>query len=123
MNPRTLLLSFALATLGGQVALAHPEHDHAPKRAPAPAPTKKADLDEAAAKARAQEEIARLLSVKKIDASWKEASRFDAIKKSGDATKWEWLVTFDNAQVKENKRLYIFLKPSGEFVAANFTGK
>jgi hypothetical protein len=80
-------------------------------------------IDEAAAKVRGQEEIARLVSVKKIPGSWKDAARFDAIKKSGDEKKWEWLLTFDNDQVSENKRLYIFLKPSGEFVAANFTGK
>ena len=37
--------------------------------------------------------------------------------------KTEWVVTFDNEKGVKGKKLYIFLKLSGEFVAANFTGK
>lgn len=121
MTTRAMLLSLAVSLLAARGAVAHPDHDHPhpPKKAAPSAPA----ITEDAAKTRAGEELARLVSVKKIDPSWKDAGRLGAIKKAGDAKKWEWLVTFDNDTVKENKRLYVFLKPSGEFVAANFTGK
>lgn len=62
--------------------------------------------------------IKRLIKSEKIDSSWSE-SKFDqsVMKKN------EWLVTFDNDKGVKGKKLYIFLKKSGEFVAANFTGK
>jgi hypothetical protein len=119
MTVKATLLSLAISLLASQHAIAHPDHDHPPKAPPA----EKAAIAEDAAKARAQEELVRLVSIKKIDASWKDAGRLNTIKKAGEAKRWEWLVTFDNDKVKENKRLYVFLKPSGEFVAANFTGK
>jgi hypothetical protein len=118
---KTLLLTVALTLCGSRLAASHPgghddEHHHAPK---------KAAIDEKAAKARAQQELERLVKVKKVGDSWKTAARFHEAKKQGEGDKWEWLVTFDNDQVKEKdkQRLFIFLKPSGEFVAANFTGK
>ncbi|MFT6071007.1 MAG: hypothetical protein ACJAT2_002856 [Bacteriovoracaceae bacterium] len=62
--------------------------------------------------------IERLVKAKKIEASWIN-SKFDksVMKKN------EWVVTFDNEKGVKGKKLYIFLKDSGEFVAANFTGK
>jgi hypothetical protein len=62
--------------------------------------------------------IERLIRAKKLGESWKKAT-FDktVVKKN------EWLVTFDNDKGVKGKKLYIFLKKSGEFVAANFTGK
>lgn len=120
MTVKATLFSLAVSLLAIQNAVAHPEHDH-PRKAPPTAPP--AALEEGGAKARAQEELVRLVSIKKIDPSWKDAGRSSTIKKVGDPKKWEWLITFDNDKVKENKRLYVFLKPSGEFVAANFTGK
>jgi hypothetical protein len=112
-----LALALALVLASSGTLLAHPE-GHGPR----PAPTA-ASLDEEAAKRRGAEEVARLVSVKKIPESWKDAAKFNAIKKKGDAKKWEWLITYDNDKETSNKRLYVFLKPSGEFVAANFTGK
>jgi hypothetical protein len=120
MTVKSTLLGLAVSLLATRGAIAHPDHDHPRKGAPT-APT--AAIEEDAAKARAQEELVRLVSVKKIDPSWKDAGRLGTIKKVGDTKSWEWLVTFDNDKVKENKRLYVYLKPSGEFVAANFTGK
>lgn len=62
--------------------------------------------------------IQRLVKSKKIDASWLK-SKFDKSKK----VKNEWLVTFVNEKSSKGRVLYIFLKMSGEFVAANFSGK
>jgi hypothetical protein len=112
-----LALTLALVLASSGTLLAHPDgHEHKP------APTAPS-LDEAAVKQRGTEEVARLVSVKKIPDSWKDGAKLDAIKKKGGGKKWEWLITFDNEKETKNKRLYIFLKPSGEFVAANFTGK
>jgi hypothetical protein len=62
--------------------------------------------------------IQRLIKAKKLEASWVN-SKFD----KSEIKKDEWLVTFDNEKGVKGKKLYIFLKKSGEFVAANFTGK
>ena len=35
----------------------------------------------------------------------------------------EWVVTFTNEKNVKKKKLYIFLKLNGEYIAANFTGK
>ena len=62
--------------------------------------------------------IKRLIKSEKIDASWSDSKFGESVMKKG-----EWLVTFDNEKGVKGKKLYIFLKKSGEFVAANFTGK
>jgi hypothetical protein len=62
--------------------------------------------------------VQRLVKAKKIDASWLK-SKFD----KSIMVKNEWLVTFNNDEGVKGKKIYIFLKKSGEFVAANFTGK
>ncbi len=66
--------------------------------------------------------VERLIKLKKIDSSWK-SSMFDKSEKKSFKGKTEWLVTFKNEKGVKGKKLYIFLKLSGEFVAANFTGK
>lgn len=124
MTTKSIILSVALTFCGGRLAFSHPG-GHGDEHHPPENPEKPTAIDEKAAKARAQQELERLVSVKKVDESWKQSGRFNEIKKKGPATKWEWLITFDNsdAKDKDKKRLYIFLKPSGEFIAANFTGK
>lgn len=62
--------------------------------------------------------IKRLIKSEKIDATWSESKFDQSVMKNN-----EWLVTFDNDKGVKGKKLYIFLKKSGEFVAANFTGK
>jgi hypothetical protein len=116
MNARAALLSVALASLSGQSALAHGNHKHQ---------TAQAELGEEQAKARAQQELERLISIQKLEASWKESGQLKGVEKKGTGPAWEWLATFENPKVadKSKKVLYVFLKPTGEFVAANFTGK
>jgi hypothetical protein len=116
MNARAALLSVALASLTGQSAWAHGNHKHQ---------TAKAEIGEERARTRAQQELERLVSVQKLEASWKESGQLKGVEKKRTGPAWEWLATFENPTVsdKSKKILYVFLKPTGEFVAANFTGK
>ncbi len=66
--------------------------------------------------------VERLVNSAKIDSSWKSSTLAKSEKKTF-GSKVEWVVTFDNEKGVKGKKLYIFLKESGEFVAANFTGK
>ena len=66
--------------------------------------------------------IDRLIKAGKIDTSWKDAKHAKSEKKKF-GKRIEWVVTFDNEKGVKGKKLYIFLKTSGKFVAANFTGK
>lgn len=115
MNARVLLTSFVLAAAPASFALAHPDgkpHQH--KHAPA--------IDEAAARERAQAEVERLIGAGKLEASWKGVA-CKSLEKKPIKKRWEWLATFENPAAGKDKLLYVFLKPSGEFVAANHTGK
>ena len=67
-------------------------------------------------------QIDRLIKSGKINKSWKE-SQFDKTIKKKFSGKPEWVVTFKNEKGVKGKTLYIFLKESGAFVAANFSGK
>ncbi|MFK8137681.1 MAG: DUF6488 family protein [Bdellovibrionales bacterium] len=84
--------------------------------------SKKARISEEAAKTKGLEHIKRLIKLEKIDPSWSEAV-FDKSVKKGFRRKKEWVVTFNNQNGKKGKKLYIFLKMDGQFVAANFSGK
>jgi hypothetical protein len=112
MNAKTAALGLLLGATPAMTVLAHPDHKH---EAPRP------EIDAEAAKARATEELARLVTKKKLEPSWQEAT-IKGIEKREGKKGWEWLATFDNKAVA-GKVLYVFLKPSGDFVAANFTGK
>ena len=69
-----------------------------------------------------QKQVERLVKEKKIDSSWM-FSTFDKSEKKKFKGKTEWLVTFENEKGVKGKKLYIFLSLTGEFIAANFTGK
>lgn len=66
--------------------------------------------------------IKRLVKAGKLNKSWKKAT-FSMSEKKNFKGKTEWVITFNNEKGVKGKKLYIFLKLSGEFVAANFTGK
>lgn len=73
---------------------------------------------------RASAEIDRLVSAGKIEKSWKIAAvlKTASIQEAGDAR--EWALTFSNPQAKqEQQTLYVFLDETGEYLAANFTGR
>jgi len=67
-------------------------------------------------------QISRLVKEGKLEATWNEATYNQSEKKVFNGSE-EWVVTFTNEKSSKEKILYIFLKASGEFVAANFTGK
>ncbi len=70
----------------------------------------------------ARKQIGKLIQSEKINASW-ENSSFDKSEKKKFKGKVEWVVTFINKEGVKGQKLYIFLRPSGKFIAANFTGK
>lgn len=107
------ILSFSLVAFGGRTVLAHRDHQHSAPPAP---------VTEEAAKALAKAEVERLAGLKKIDASW-TAARLGKLERKDYGGRWEWLATFENGNVKTDGILYVFLTPSGDVIAANFTGK
>ena len=64
--------------------------------------------------------VAKLVEKGKLDPSWQGISPTEA--KENDHH--EWVVTFYNSKVEdpEKQTLYMFLSPSGKYIAANFTG-
>lgn len=66
--------------------------------------------------------IERLIKAGKLDKSWKNAKHEASVEKKYKDRK-EWVVTYNNEKGVKGKKLYIFLLKSGEFIAANFTGK
>lgn len=126
-----LTLVFALAFYS--VAYAGPGHSHGHKHEEgqehahdeghghshaAPSVT----IDEKSAQAMGMTEIQRLIKKGKLDATWSNAT-FDKAEKKQFGKKTEWIITYSNEKGVEGKKLYVFLKTNGEFVAANFTGK
>ena len=80
-------------------------------------------LDEKAAAARTRTEVERLIAVKKLADSWGALSP-TSFEKRPIGNSWEWVVVIENSAAPDNnKKLFVFLKPYGDFVAANFTGK
>ncbi len=67
-------------------------------------------------------EIERLIKSEKIDASWSGAT-FEKAETMIYGKKKEWVVTFLNENGVKGKKLFIYLSQSGNFIAANFTGK
>lgn len=60
----------------------------------------------------------------KIDNSWQSVAR-DKIEQVDGKKGKEWMVTFldQNAKDKKKETLYIYFTATGNFIAANFTGK
>jgi hypothetical protein len=70
----------------------------------------------------AKQQIKRLITDEKIDPSWENAMYTSSEKKKFDE-KYEWVIIFSNEKGIKGQTLYIFLKLTGEYIAANFTGK
>ena len=66
--------------------------------------------------------VASIVQKDKIDASWAEIKPTEA-KKEKFKNGLEWVVTFNNPQVEDQKKtLYVFLSLGGQYLGANFTG-
>lgn len=81
-----------------------------------------AKIDAEKAEKLARNKVRVLAFQEKIDKSWNDGELESAEIKTFEGKK-EWLITLSNEKSKKGKKLYIFLKLDGEFVAANFTGK
>lgn len=66
--------------------------------------------------------VDKLIKKGRLEASWGEKLRIEAMKKdfgNGD----EWVVSFANAKIRGDKNtLYVFISLSGKILAANFKG-
>lgn len=114
MRAATMFLAVTVVLSSSAVALAH--GDHEPQR---PRPV----VSEETAKELAKESVKRLVADKKVPESWTAIAVKRIEKRTYEKGDWEWLVTFENPKLKENKVLYVFLASTGEFSGANFTGK
>lgn len=106
----------AMVTTAFNQALAGPGSGHSHSKEPA---TKEAVLESS--------KIARdnLITEGKLDSSWKTITPDNAEQKEMKFGKKEWLVTFKNpyATDKSKETLYMFFTLTGNYLAANFTGK
>lgn len=110
-------LSIVLVLLLTSAVFAGPGHGHSHDHSESsPAISKEKTLEIG------KSHVERLIKEGKIDISWKEA-KYDASEKKKFGHNTEWVVTYKNDKGVKGKILYIFLKESGEYVAANFTGK
>lgn len=112
MRILTILITLTLSSIGFASPGSGHSHGHGHSHDTAPMISKEKTQEIG------KHHIQRLVKAKKLDSTWL-TSKFDKSEKK----KNEWLVTFNNEKGIKGKKLYIFLKLSGEFVAANFTGK
>ena len=111
MKSILFLISISVTTL----VLAGPGHGHSHDHsAPAIKMSKTQEIGKS--------HVIRLVKAGKIDKSWTKATYLKSEMKSFMDQK-EWIVSYKNDSGVKGMILYIFLKSSGEFVAANFTGK
>lgn len=81
-------------------------------------------ISAAKAKTRATQTMQSLVKRGVIDKSWTSVKPAKVEKKTF-AKGEEWVVSFDNDQVKDKskKTLYVFYSLDGHYIAANYTGK
>lgn len=108
----SLILSPVSASAGGGHDHGH-GHSHGPVL-----------ITQSQAKSVAAGRVMMLVEQEKVDKSWGEAAIASAEKKM-NGNQSEWLITFKNSQVSDLAKdtLYIFLSSTGDYIAANFTGK
>lgn len=102
----TLLLSiFPLAVIAGA------GHSHNP-------------VSQLTAEETAIKSVAKLVDKGKIDKTWKSIGVAKSEKKEFSGHK-EWVISFKNTNISDSSKqtLYIFLSLTGEYIAANFSGK
>ena len=70
------------------------------------------------------DKILGLVGAGKLDSSWKSIPAEKSTKKSFGRN-MEWVVSFKNEKVsdKEKQTLYMFYSLTGQYLAANYTGK
>ena len=73
---------------------------------------------------KAEKRLVKLVNKGKIDKSWKDVKANKAEKKTFKGSE-EWIVTFNNPELadKSKRKLYMFFKVDGHYLATNYTGK
>ena len=107
------------ALLLGLVMAAPLAHAHGSK----PGHSQKA-VTEAQAVEAAKKAVATMVKEKAVEESWTAAEVASAAKKaSADGS--EWVVAFKNSKAADAAKgtLYVFLSLTGDYVAANYTGR
>ena len=115
---KTLATTLVLSSLlFGAPAVAGSGHDHGHSHAQAP-------VDKATAEKNAGNAISSLAITGKIDKSWESLAPSSSEIKNFSGRS-EWLVTYVNANITNvaKQKLYVFMTLSGEYIAANHTGK
>lgn len=92
-------------------------HDHGHGHSHSP-------VNQVTAKEKATKIVASFIKQKTIGESWRSIPVKSVENKTFNG-KPEWVVSFVNEKVTDTKKrqLYIFLTLSGEYIAANYTGK
>jgi len=116
MRLKTLLLGFTLG-LFPMMAIAGGGHDHGHGHSHSP-------VNQATANSKATKIISSFIKQKTLDKSWASTTVRSSEKKMFNG-KQEWVVSFINEKVADAKKrkLYVFLTLSGDYIAANYTGK
>ncbi|MDH5518308.1 MAG: DUF6488 family protein [Gammaproteobacteria bacterium] len=116
MKFTTLLFGLTLG-LFSLTVIAGSGHDHGHGHSHAP-------VDQATAKVMASKIITSFVKQKTIDESWLSVTDSTVEKKVFNGQQ-EWVVSFVNEKISDAKKrkLYVFLSLSGDYVAANYTGK
>ncbi len=106
-----IMMMFALTAVSAQAAGGHDDHGHGHG----------VELNKGQIQAKASGLVAKIVEKGQLDPSWKQIKP----QKAKETRNHTWLVTFVNPEIKESdkKTLYMFLTLSGEYLAANFTGK
>lgn len=116
-NLTTALLFTSLLFAAPVMAGSGHEHGHGHSH------TEKA-ISSAEAISKATKKVKQLADAGKLDKTWGEAKASKAEQKTFSHDP-EWVVSFKNSKITDSSKqtLYVFLKMSGHYIAANYTGK
>lgn len=118
MRMTTFIFSFALF-LAPMTSMAGSEHNHDHGHGHSHEPVTQEQAEHSA-----NDIVIQLVEKGKIESSWKSTPVNKAMKKKfGD--NMEWVINFRNEKISDpaKQNLYIFLNLSGEYIAANYSGK
>jgi hypothetical protein len=113
----SIILASSLLLAGPAMAGGGHDHGHGHSHAQVP-------VDKTVAEANGGKVIASLVSRKKVDQSWAGVAATSVEKKMTQGNP-EWVIIYNNAKVEEadKQKIYVFLTISGDYIAANYTGK
>ena len=116
MQFKTLLLTFTLSLFSVAV-IAGGGHDHGQGHS-------HSVVDQTTVNSNATKIITSLIKNNKLDKSWAGIAVNSSEKKIFNGRQ-EWVVSFVNNKVTDAKKrkLYVFLTLTGDYIAANYTGK